>query len=130
MLFPSVAFAHDFSSVREIFFGLTMFFQLFYGVTQLARKKTELEGNRFVVSGLYVGILSLLWWFILYPRPSLQSIFGLSPVWGMILGLLFAFVLPISTALILAWCLYRWFREPLSTSETQGGEENKQSGPF
>lgn len=99
-----------------------MLFQLLYGVIMLARKRKEMEANRFLVSGLYVGILGMLWWCILYPRPSFESMFG--PVLGIGLGIMFLWILPILAPTLVAWGLYRRFREPLSTLESRQRDED------
>lgn len=135
MLFPSVAYAHEFSSFPMFFWGVNILFQLFYGVILLGWKRKELEASRFVVSGLYVGILGILGWGITYGFPWLiiylfpEDLFEDAPilVW-VILLLLYFFGAPIVSAVLLARTLYRWFREPLSTTETHGGEEKNNLG--
>ena len=138
MLFPSVAYAHDLSGY--VFFPIgVMFLQIFYGITMLLLKKKEMAGHYFVVSGLYIGLLGLLW---------LGVLFGFREVADYLEGVdyfesvefLLAFqdifmigywiVFPLVAAYLLAWALYRKFREPVFHHSATGRRKNKQLGPF
>ena len=91
----------------------------------LGSKRKELEANRFVVSGLYVGILGILGWGITYGFPWLirllfpEALFedpSILVVCALLLLLfLYYFGVPIVSAVLLARALYRKFRAPVST---------------
>jgi len=123
-LVPSVAYAHDMSGY--VFFPIgVMILQIFYGIAMLFLKKKEVAGHYSVVSGLYVGLLGLLWLGVLFGFRGVVDYFES-------VGSFFAFyifmigywiVFPLVAAYLLAWALYRKFREPLSTTETPSRDE-------
>ena len=135
-LVPSEAYAHDpIGGIITLSCGMIVFFQLYYGITMLGTKRKELETNRFLVSGLYVGLLSILWWFLIFLVPWLiEYIFSGDPfdnisflLWGILL-LLYFVVLPLVAAHLVACGLYRKFREPGSGSETHTENETEYTG--
>lgn len=132
-LVPSEAYAHDMSGY--VFFPIgVMILQIFYGIAMLFLKKKEVAGHYFVVSGLYVGLLGLLWLGILLGfRGVVDYLEGVDYFESVDFLLAFQdifmigywIVFPLVAAYLLAWALYRKFHVPLSTTGTQGHEETQ-----
>jgi len=129
-LVPSVAYAHDFSQILTIGWGIIVFLQFCFGTIMLAWKKQELEAKRFVVSMLYVGILGIFWWLIMYAVPwFIEFLFSGDPVdkspflSGVIIMFMYWVILPLLAAYFVARALYQNFRKPLSISRTPSHKE-------
>jgi len=124
MLFPSEAYAHDMSGY--IFFPIgVMILQIFYGIAMLFLKKREVACRYFWVSGLYVGLLGLLWLGVLSGFRGVvdyfESVDSFLAFYIFMVG--YWIVFPLVAAYLLAWALYRKFREPVSTTQPQGEEK-------
>jgi hypothetical protein len=117
-LLPSVAYAHDLSGY--VFFPIgVVFLQVVYGIYMLLLKKNEITNHYFVVSGLYIIILGLLWLGVLLGFRAavnyFQSVSSFSAFYIFMIG--YWIIFPLGAAPLVAWGLYRRFRNPSGTLE-------------
>jgi hypothetical protein len=118
-----------------VFFPIgVMFFQIFYGITMLILKKKEMAGHYFAVSGLYVGLLGLLWLGVLFGFRGVVDYLEVVDYFESVDSLLvfqdifmigYWIVFPLVGAYLLAWALYRKFRVRLSITETHSRDEGQ-----